>query len=118
MQIKTVYSYELVLNKKIEAQAMITDEGIVVNVAGGDHSHIGSVSIVDSNGKLESKRFEGHMDYAVGDKWALRLYEVLMVPVVVSAGIHYDNITKENIQSVVNACDRILNDIIIKIEVI
>jgi len=115
MQIKNVYSYEQVLNKKIEARAMITGEGVVVNVAGGDHSHIGSVSIVDGNGKLDSKKFEGHMDYVIGDKWALGLYEVYKVPVVVSAGIHYDYITKEDIQPVISACDNLLRDIITEI---
>ena len=101
-----------VLNKEITACIQCLNHGIQVTVTGGDLSHIGSVSIVDENGTLTTTLFSNHRDNVIGDKWAQKIYEITMVPVVVTAGVHYDNVSKKEIEDIVNICDCMLGEII------
>lgn len=96
------------LDKTIHVIVSETQEGIQVLVAGGDKSHIGAVCIMDPHGNKVSHRFSEHRDDAVAEKWAVEIYKKTKTAVVVSAGIHYDQISKENIQLVLNTTDTLL----------
>lgn len=99
------------LGKTIQVFLCRTDCGIQVVVAGGDKSHIGAVSIVDEQGHLISHVFEGHKDGVISDLWAVELHKKWKVPVVVSAGIHYDHITPLQINTVVETMTALLKEI-------
>ena len=99
------------LGKTIQVFLFRTDCGVQVVVAGGDRSHIGAVSIVDGQGNLVSPVFEGHKDNVISDQWAVELHEKWAVPVVVSAGIHYDHITPSQISTVVETMTTLLKEI-------
>lgn len=89
------------LGKKVQIFICQTDCGVQLLIAGGDRSHIGSVSIADEQSNLVSHVFDGHRDNVIGDQWAKVLSQKWKVPVVVSVGIHYDSITPQEIQLVV-----------------
>ena len=109
--IKTVEKQAEVLGKEIKAIIVFTDDGINVTVAGGDKSHIGAVAIIDENGNLTSTTFPNHKETIIAESWAKSLHEKYMQPVVVAAGIHYDGITKKDINNVLEVCNRLLETI-------
>lgn len=56
--------------------------------------------------------FPGHKESVVTEKWAKIIWQRKKVPVTVTAGIHYDNATKEMIQSVVEVTERMLQKVL------
>jgi len=80
-------------------------------VAGGDKSHIGAVAIMDESKKLTSITFPKHKETIIAETWARQLYEKFNMPVVVSAGIHYDKITPNDILCVVKATNMLLETV-------
>lgn len=48
--------------KSITSELTVTDCGVQVESYGGDKPHIGAVGIVDPNGKITVKQFEGHRE--------------------------------------------------------
>ncbi len=109
----TTYTYtKHVLGREIKALVFCTDDGVNVSVAGGDRSHIGAVSVVDGRGNMQTTTFPAHKETVIAEEWAQRLYELLHQPVVVSAGIHYDGITRDGIEEVVTACRSLLSIIL------
>ncbi|MBO6130108.1 MAG: hypothetical protein J6P79_14630 [Pseudobutyrivibrio sp.] len=105
-----------VLNREIKAVLVYTDNGITATVAGGDKAHIGAVTIIDESGALTTNAFPTHKESLISEKWARVLFQKFNQPVVVSAGIHYDNISKENIGVVVRQCDELLKKSLIEFE--
>ena len=60
----------IILNKPVKILLTKTEWGINVLIAGGDFAHIGAVSIVDPQGEICTKTFEGHKDHFVSEEWA------------------------------------------------
>ena len=96
----------VLLDRIVQVSVCRTECGIQVLIAGGDRSHIGAVSIVDEKSNLISHVFEGHKDHVISDRWAVKL-----VPVVVSAGIHYDKITPDGIKTVIEEIEKLLEEV-------
>lgn len=67
-------------------------------------------NIADPQGEIYTKTFAGHN--FVSEEWAEKLYEKFQVPVVVSAGIHYDNIDSTGIETVVSELKKTLNEVL------
>lgn len=53
------------LGKKVQIFICQTDCGVQLLIAGGDRSHIGSVSIADEQSNLVSHVFDGHRDNVI-----------------------------------------------------
>ena len=103
------YSNSAVLmGKEINVRACFTGSGVNVAVCGGDRPHIGAVTVISPTGEVTEQQFPTHRDGAVSSAWAAGLYSAFGGPVVVEAGIHYDNITKEGIAAVLECTDRLL----------
>lgn len=102
----------MVLGKEISISLTRTDCGMETLIAGGDLSHIGAVSIADPRGQITTKVFEGHKDQFISEEWAKALYETCQVPVVVSVGIHYDNLDATGIQQIMGEMKRVLREIL------
>lgn len=86
----------------------ITDTGKGMNIllSGGDCAHIGAVSVAASGKVLHTTAFPGHREDVVCKKWAESISKVYAYPVVVEAGIHYDNISGAQIQTILDRLDR------------
>lgn len=102
-------------DKTICVQFTQTDEGIQVLVAGGDKSHVGAVTVIDSEGEKYTITLPGHKETMIVEKWADAIFAGSKVPVVVTAGIHFDDITSEQIKMVLNTTDELLDDLILSI---
>ena len=107
-----------IFKKMICVEAVCLQEGIAVLIYGGDKSHIGAVSITDSNTdkNLTSVVFPGHKDHLISDIWARELSLRYNCRVVVSAGIHFDKITRDEIKEVENLSQQMLWEICEKLE--
>lgn len=92
------------------ARALILDAGIQISVSGGDLAHIGAVSIVDPQGAVSTTEFPTHREGIVAEAWANALAEAGFRPAVVSAGIHYDGATREQIGQILAASQALLTD--------
>lgn len=96
-----------------EITALVTqlENGINASVFGGQLPHVGAVSIA-SPGECQTTEFPGHRDSAVSRRWAESLCEKFSCPVVVSVGIHYDNLSREGIEAVLQLSEEMLNSVI------
>ena len=105
-----------IFENEIHAFVLLTDEGIHVSVCGGEKSHIGAVSIIAPDGSRSDTQFPGHKDGVIASKWASALHEAGYCPVVACAGIHYDNLSREGIQTVVSAADQLLSQVLTRLQ--
>lgn len=99
---------QMFCGKSITAEITVTDCGVQVGLHGGDKPHIGAVGIAAPDGKITVTQFEGHKEGVLCQQWCETLFEAVNCPVVVSAGIHYDNASKEEILQVVEISNVLL----------
>ena len=74
-------------------------------LCGGGATHIGAVALaVPAHGQVEAQShlagLPGHKEDALAQRMAERMAHALNCAVCVNAGIHYDNITREEIRQV------------------
>lgn len=105
---KTVEITRKLLGEDVTAFVLFLDGGVHASIYGGSRPHIGAVSVVDLAGKCHTTQFPGHKDGVVSERWAKALAEAGYRPVVVEAGIHYDNLSREGIMAVIRLTDKIL----------
>lgn len=96
----------------ITAQVLVLDEGCHVSLFGGDLPHIGAVSIANPEGHVTTTQFPYHKEAVLSHKWAGALSEAGYRPCVVEAGIHYDNLNRQEIDMVVSLTGEMLNTIL------
>ena len=101
--------------KPITAEMTVTDAGVQVGLYGGDKSHIGAVGIVDPDGNITVTQFEGHKEGVLCQQWCETLVEAGHCPAVVSAGVHYDHASKEEILQIVRLCGELLQELCAKL---
>lgn len=95
----------MILGKIVRIQITDTGRGMNILLSGGDSAHIGAVSVAEAGNILQSIEFPGHKEEVVCRKWAKCISEIYAGPVVVEAGIHYDQISGERIQEILNRLD-------------
>ncbi len=98
------------LGENIYLNAVLTDEGITVSLGGGHKAHIGAVAVVDPAGLVSLHAFPGHKEGVLAESFAKKIFANTRHPVVVSVGIHYDNISKTGISEVIKVSDKLLRD--------
>ena len=79
-----------------------------------DAGHIGAAAVADYNKKENRASVSvitrlGHMEDALASDAARRLCKAVRRPVCVIAGIHLDNITKEEIAEILENCKKLLS---------
>ena len=96
----------------ITAEVMCLEHGIHVSLYGGTLPHIGAVSVISPEGALTTHQFPGHKEGVVSEGWAKAISEAGHRPVVVEAGIHYDQLTREGISAVLELTERMLSGVV------
>lgn len=102
---------KMVLDLPIWAEAEKRDEGWDIGLFGGCTTHVGAVSLADPDGNAETLQRPFHKDGIVSAKWATELSKLLKAPTCVRCGIHYDNVSKEQLAVITAGCDQILLEI-------
>ena len=98
--------------KSITAELTVTNCGIQVGLFGGDKPHNGAVGILDPAGKTTVTQFEEHREGVLCQQWCEALAKAGRIPAVMSAGVHYDNVSKEEIVQIVRLCNELLKDML------
>lgn len=93
---------------ELTAEVIRLPEGVQAVLYGGTKPHIGAVTVVDPQGAAATTQFAGHKDGVVSEKWAQSLAADGYRPAVVTAGIHYDGLSREQIAAVVALTDELL----------
>ncbi len=101
----------------LEAEAVRIGADVLVCVWGGDSPHIGSVAAAQPRPSLDDPErtsatasvlsYVGHKDDVVAKEIAEKLAASLETNVVVTAGIHWDDIPADGIEAVVSRCHEI-----------
>jgi hypothetical protein len=107
-EMKKYQDSALVRDCRIRLEITDTKQGIQGLLIGGELPHIGAVTVISPEGKATSIVFQGHKEGELADWCAEKLYGFFDQPVVMSCGIHYDNITGEEIARVVSESCRML----------
>ena len=97
--------------KEILATVTDTGRGMDVLIRGGDEGHIGAVAVCAPDMEPQIVTFSGHREDVVCEKWVQEIGKRYSFPVVVSAGIHYDGIGREQIEEILHVLDGVLNEI-------
>lgn len=100
---------------KIEANAILVGEDLIVSIWGGSGPHVGAVAMAVPRPSLRNSDVisatssvltrVGHKEDDIVKKVSERLSSELGKVVVVSAGIHWDDITNDEINIIRLVCD-------------
>ncbi len=110
---------------KLEALVKAVGRDLLVAVWGGTHPHIGAVALALPRPSLRDKKktsatssvltLLGHKEDVTARTISEVLASALKKNVVVTAGIHWDNLNPEEIQTIVNMTERLTRKIIEKV---
>ena len=112
---KTFHAERTFRGKNIMVDATVTDGGVQIGLFGGDKPHIGAVGTLAPDGKITVTQFEGHREGILCQQWCDALAKAGCIPAVVSAGVHYDKASKEEIAQIVQLCNELLKDMLDKV---
>lgn len=104
--------HRVLFGKDITAKITILDYGVNILLTGGDLTHIGAVSMMSDTGEFYTIQFMKHKEAVLSEKWVKEIYKRINAPVIVEAGIHYDDIVKEQIDEIVITTDYMLEETI------
>lgn len=107
---------ELVFGYPVFCEVLLLDDGVHALILGGSSTHIGVVSIAEPGQTPISTRFPEHKDYCIGDKWAQTLSDKLGVRTVAVCGIHYDDLSAEDIREITSLAERMLGGVLRRID--
>lgn len=96
------------LGSVLTAEALALPSGVQAALYGGDLPHIGAVGVADPDGAVSVRQFPGHREGELARRWTERLAKRGRVPVVLCVGIHYDDLAREDIETVVRAADALM----------
>ncbi|MDY3918226.1 MAG: hypothetical protein SOZ59_04385 [Candidatus Limivivens sp.] len=105
-----------VLNREIRIHILDTGRGINVLIEGGDLGHIGAVAAAGAGRELTLVSFPGHREDVICRQWAEKISAVYPGPVVIEAGVHYDGISRGEIQEILEALGKELDTLVRMIE--
>lgn len=114
--VRGIYEAVECLGRTIVASATLFPKGVHISIYGGDKPHIGAVTNIGPDGEEETTLFPTHRDDVVSRRWGKRLKDEGLLPAVVEAGIHYDGLTKEGVEAVIRATDRLLEGMLGKMQ--
>lgn len=109
----TEYTVERELwGEKIVAHCQAAAGGINVFLWGGQQPHIGGISVLSPDGRTHTISFPGHKDAVLTEQWAEAFRDVGILPAVITAGIHYDNLSRDEIVTVTHLTDDLLAQVL------
>lgn len=110
----------------VEAEAVRIGSDVLVYLWGGDRPHIGSVAAAQPGPCLKDPSrvsatasvmtFPGHKEDAIVKEAAESLAAALKTHVVVTAGLHWDNLDAEKIAMVIANCQEVIDALLLKLK--
>jgi hypothetical protein len=109
----------------VRAEAVWVGPDLLVAIRGGDRPHIGAVAAAQPRPSLRDASktsatasvltYVGHKEDSLAKDTAERLASILETNVVVTAGIHWDNLDDQAIQTILNNCRDLVAKLISKL---
>lgn len=106
----------------VEAQVLSIGEDLLVAISGGEKPHIGAVAAAQPRASLKDPKvtsatvsvfcYVGHKEDSLAKNAAEKLAASFNTRVVVTAGIHWDNLSEEGIEKVIQN-SRMLVDLLV-----
>lgn len=96
------------LNHEITVYCQRLDYGYEIRIFGGQRSHVGSVTVADEQGNLQTITLLGHKEDVITRQWAAQIWEIVKQPVSVLGGVHYDDLEKEQLMEVIHVLEKLL----------
>jgi len=84
------------------------DGGLVYVLGGGEKSHVGGLVYKEPDAEAQTIKVQGHYDLEVLMPIAKAACQKHGLPVAVTGGIHIDNATKDEIQTLIKNCKELL----------
>ena len=75
---------------------------MLIVITGGEEDHIGSATLIEKRGHLQTMIKKGHQDHVVSEKMANIIYDTIGKDLLVVCGIHIDDASKEEIDILVD----------------
>ena len=75
---------------------------MLIVITGGEEDHIGSATLIEAKGHLQTMIKKGHQDHVVSEKMANIIYDTIEKDLLVVCGIHIDDASKEEIDILVD----------------
>ncbi len=74
----------------------------LIIITGGEEEHIGSATLIEEKGHLQTIIKKGHQDHVVSEKMANIIYDTIGKDLLVVCGIHIDDASKEEIDILID----------------
>ncbi|MDD2970848.1 MAG: hypothetical protein PHE02_01790 [Lachnospiraceae bacterium] len=110
---KQIFLKRKLLHMELFVTGLLQGQDLLLSVTGGELSHIGSVSMAIPRQSLTGQGnsatvstfvYPGHMDDKIGDLFAKELCSMLQCHVVVTCGIHFEELSPEQLVQVELEC--------------
>ncbi|MDR1138174.1 MAG: hypothetical protein LBK91_07605 [Synergistaceae bacterium] len=101
---------------EVTCGCVLTENGLITHLLGGEKPHVGGVVLSSPRKSLTGRGIgcdswvtplPGHKDTIVGQKFAETLCVSLNLPVSLTAGIHIENATGDDIAEISLNCERL-----------
>ena len=109
---------------RIVAEALFIGDDLLVSIWGGSRPHIGAVAMAVPRPSLEDPRVTsstssvltriGHKEDDIVKKVSEELSAALHTTVVVAAGVHWDGLSAEGIETIRSACGDIVHGLVLR----
>lgn len=100
----------------INLNAIYIGADLIIILSGGDKEHLGAISYGGVNDKVGTIKFKNHMDDVISDMFSKEIEKVFNGNYAICAGIHLDNITKEEISQIKKLSRVLIEELILIIE--
>jgi len=74
----------------------------LIVITGGEEDHIGSATLIEAKGHLQTIIKKGHQDHIISERMANIIYDKIEKDLLVVCGIHIDDASKEEIDMLVD----------------
>lgn len=111
---------------KIEAKALLVGEDIIVSIWGGTRPHVGAVAMAVPRPSLRDPHITsstssvltrvGHREDDIVKRVSETLSSELDRVAVVSAGIHWDDLTDDEIDTIRSLCDELARRLVERLQ--
>ena len=81
----------------------------LVIITGGEEKHIGSATLIEEKGRLQTISKQGHKDHIISERMANIIYDKIGKDLLVICGIHIDDASKEEIEILIDNTQRCVN---------